>query len=264
MTIPDSLQTLGEFAFDNCLMLVPSTVDVSEDNNDDPTSEVVAHLRFQQLLSGNNFLNTDDFRRLLIPFISDDTLMATRAVSKPWLAVADEFISDGVESGAMMVHDWRVFSYEDVYAQNERRKLITRVIFLLNITKVGNYACMYAVNLVVVDIPEGVKRIGAAAFHHCKSLTTLSFPRTLTLIGEAAFRDCPSLENIDLRHTNLAKLSGLAFYNCSELKSITIPDSLQTIGGYAFKNCSKLVPSSINIHDNNAVIADLRSHQHPS
>ena len=52
-------------------------------------------------------------------------------------------------------------------ALEERRRLVTRVIFLLNITEVGIRACMLAINLVVVDIPEGVKSIRERAFSYC-------------------------------------------------------------------------------------------------
>ncbi|GMH67709.1 hypothetical protein TL16_g04750 [Triparma laevis f. inornata] len=115
-------------------------------------------LRCEVLLSGNNFLNTDDFRRLLVPLIPDDTLMKMRVVSKPWSRVADRFISDGVESGAIIVHDGNHIDWGVAEDREERSKLVTRVIFLLNITKVGRCACHSAVNLVVVDIPEGVER----------------------------------------------------------------------------------------------------------
>ncbi|GMH83755.1 hypothetical protein TL16_g09706 [Triparma laevis f. inornata] len=131
------------------------------------------------LLSGNNFLNTDDFCRLLVPFLPNDTLMTIRLASKPWSRVADAFIGDGVESGTMIVRSevdlqGRITEFE------ERHKLVTRVIFLLNITKVEDLACAYAINLVVVNIPKGVKSIGDGAFFHCRSLTTVSFPTTLT------------------------------------------------------------------------------------
>ncbi|GMH55190.1 hypothetical protein TL16_g01841 [Triparma laevis f. inornata] len=56
-------------------------------------------LRCEVLLSGNNFLNTDDFRRLLVRFLPNDALMAIRLASKPWSRVADAFIDEGVESG---------------------------------------------------------------------------------------------------------------------------------------------------------------------
>ena len=46
MTIPDSLQTFGYDVFYHCSKLVPSTIDVQDNiNEDDVTTEVVAFLR---------------------------------------------------------------------------------------------------------------------------------------------------------------------------------------------------------------------------
>ncbi|GMH50522.1 hypothetical protein TL16_g00797 [Triparma laevis f. inornata] len=150
--------------------------------------------------------------------------MTIRLASKPWSRVADDFIDDGVESGAMIVR-----GEEDIYLSGdfkewERSTLITWVIFLLDILKVGGRACFCAINLVVVDIPEGVVEISWTAFSGCSSLTTVYVPTTLTSIGK------------------------FAFGHCSELTSMTIPDSLQTLGKYVFQNCSKLVPSNIDVN----------------
>ncbi|GMH70273.1 hypothetical protein TrLO_g1623 [Triparma laevis f. longispina] len=147
------------------------------------------------LLSGNNFLNTDDFRRLIVPYLQGDTLMTIRLASKPWSRVADEFIGDGVESGTMIVRGEEDLLSDDLI---ERRKLVTRVVFLLNIMKVGECACCDAINFFVVDIPEGVESIGEHAFHSCRSLTAVYFPTTLTSIGEFAFDSCSCLDNVDL------------------------------------------------------------------
>ncbi|GMH47437.1 hypothetical protein TrLO_g2703 [Triparma laevis f. longispina] len=93
---------------------------------------------------------------------------------------------------------------------------------------VGEFACKWATNLVVVDIPEGLESIDTQAFAGCRSLTAVSFPRT----------------------------------SCEELKSMTIPDSLHTLGDYV--RCYNLVPSSNpSGWDNTAseIIAHLRSQQ---
>ncbi|GMI01923.1 hypothetical protein TrLO_g8130 [Triparma laevis f. longispina] len=97
---------------------------------------------------------TPNFRRHFVEFVLGDTLMTLRLATKGWKAAADAFIDEGVRSGAMIVHDGKDISYEA-----ERRELVTRAIIPLNITKVGDKACLYAIKLVVVDIPEGVERI---------------------------------------------------------------------------------------------------------
>ncbi|GMH53719.1 hypothetical protein TL16_g01511 [Triparma laevis f. inornata] len=276
MTIPDSLQTLHRNIFANCFKLVPSNI------NDADSDAVVAHLRsfmFYPTYIPNDFLNTDDFRKYFLRFVLDDTLMVLRLATKAWKRVADAFIDKGVKSGAIIVHSGEDHSWknwggdslspdlvEEKNVLEERRALAMRVVFCLNITKVGRVACMCAVNLVTVDIPYGVKSICGCAFVRCSSLTTVSFPTTLTSIGHSAFYDCSSLDNIDLLHTNLQELGLNAFEDCSELKSMTIPDSLQTLGYSVFWNCSKLVPSNINvtnqvINSTPEVVAHLRSLQ---
>ena len=168
----------------------------------------------------------------------------------------------GVASGAMLVHDGKDIGLI-TNVREERMKLVMRMIFLLNITKVGYCACVFAVNLVVVDLPEGVERIGVRAIRGCSSLTNVSFLTTLKVIGQSAFY---SLENVDLLHTNLQEIGDHAFWDCPELKSMKIPDSLRTIGDYIFYNCHKLVPSNIAVNDcsdetTSDVVAHLRSQQ---
>ncbi|GMH82635.1 hypothetical protein TL16_g09325 [Triparma laevis f. inornata] len=172
------------------------------------------------------FIHTVEFKRFFTPFLHYQKLTSIRVSNKEWTGVADALINEGVRNGELIVHDGNDICVTVARARTERRKLATRVIFLLNITKVVKRACKLAINLVVVDIPQGVESIGEAAFMGCPSLNTVSFPRTLSSIGEAAFTDCSSLENVDLLHTNLQELGQLAFNSCSDLKSMTIPDSL--------------------------------------
>ncbi|GMH87206.1 hypothetical protein TL16_g10782 [Triparma laevis f. inornata] len=140
----------------------------------------------------DQFMFTDDFKRLLVGLVQGDTLM-----TKAWKRVVDAFIDEGVKSGAMIVHGGADCVFEPEFgkdeegqkeyeewmrafgdSQRERRRLVMRVIFLLNITKVGENACTLAANLIVLDIPEGVQSISRHAFSYCYSLTTVSFPKT--------------------------------------------------------------------------------------
>ncbi|GMH91352.1 hypothetical protein TrVE_jg9258 [Triparma verrucosa] len=219
----------------------------------------VAQLELSSAFPKDDFLQTNEWRRLLIEFIPTSTLMTMRLLCKDWWRVADNFIDGMIESGAMIVYGGKDIWWKEALASEERHKLVLQVVFLLNITKVGNKACFRAVNLVVVDFPEGAESIGARAFSGCSSLTTVYFPTTLRFIGVGAFQVCSSLDNVDLLQTNLQEIGGWAFWGCSELKSMVVPDSLQTLGNYVFVSCPKLVSSDISLRDNNAVVAHLRS-----
>ncbi|GMI11925.1 hypothetical protein TrVE_jg12540 [Triparma verrucosa] len=216
-----------------------------------------------------SFFFTDDWRLgLFVENVPLDTLMTMRLLCKDWRRAVDKFMDGMIESGVMIVIGGNDIGWKEAFAQRERRGFLTQVVFLLNITKVGDRACKYASILVVVEIPEGVEYIGWGAFRDCSSLTTVSFPTTLKSIGRVAFNRCSSLDNVDLLHTQLQEICDSAFYDCSELKSMTIPESLQSVGRYVFNNCSKLVPAYIDTNDreNNTVatlgvIAHLRSLQ---
>ena len=128
-------------------------------------------------------------------------------------------------------------------ARKERMKQVKSLTFLLNIKKVGEHSCAHAVNLIVVQLPEGITHILKYAFGGCENLNDVRFPKLLTSIGLNSFSNCSNLGEVDLRKTNLQELGEGAFNGCSNLTSVFIPDSLQKLGGNVFYNCSKLVLS---------------------
>ena len=171
--------------------------------------------------------------------------------------------------GEIIVHGGNNISRDEAFsaARMESMAQVTKVVFLLNITTVGDRACMDASILVVVDIPEGITSIGKSSFNCCSSLKEIKFPKSLRSIGGASFCDCSGLEKVNLLHTNVHKLGESAFYNCTSLREMKIPDSLQTFNddyGGVFEDCSKLVPSNIYVNnpcDSEAVVAYLLSIQ---
>ena len=206
-------------------------------------------------------MHTDDFRRLFVGFAMVNTLVAMRWLDKKWHKVVEKKLTEFEDEpfGEIIVHGGNDISEEEAYARMGWMQQVTKVVFLLNITKVGDRACAGASNLVVVDIPEGITIIGDFSFLGCSSLKEIKFPKSLMSIVTQAFNNCSSLEEVDLLHTNVLELGGYSFQYCYSLGEMKVPDSLQTFGTYVFYKCSKLVPSDINIKDNNAVVAYLRS-----
>ncbi|GMH95964.1 hypothetical protein TrST_g6066 [Triparma strigata] len=115
------------------------------------------------LIGGDDFMATDDFRRLFVEFVMADTLVTMRWLDKKWHKVVEKKLTEFEDEpfGDMVVHGGNDISYEeaDFAARYEWMDQVTKVVFLLNITKVGEHACYYASNLVVVNIPEGITSI---------------------------------------------------------------------------------------------------------
>lgn len=139
--------------------------------------------------------------------------------------------------------------------------IITSVSFPQTLTKIGNYAFIYNMNLTgELSLPNGLKEIGNYAFAMTKLSGNLSLPQGLTRIGDSAFSSSPltgelvipnSLTTIEMNAFSSTAITSLtlgtgvttikerAFYGCAYLTGpLVIPDNVVTIEGYAFMTTS--------------------------
>ena len=93
-------------------------------------------------------------------------------------------------------------------------------------------------------IPDGVTRIGDAAFRGCRDLTSVMIPDNLANIGNAAFYDCVNLACVTFGNA-LTNIGESSFRNCNSLTDITIPDNVTSIDYWAFDGCSGLTNVTI-------------------
>ena len=84
-----------------------------------------------------------------------------------------------------------------------------------------------------VELSEGLKTVGPAAFAGCESLVSIVLPDSLVGIGGIAFTGCSSLENINLPE-GILSFGYEAFHSCTSLKSLVIPESANDFGTSAF------------------------------
>ena len=95
-------------------------------------------------------------------------------------------------------------------------------------------------------IPDSVTSIGAYAFRHCRSLTSITIPDSVTSIGDQAFEYCSSLTSVVIGD-GVTSIGNHAFLVCSSLTSVVIGDGVTSIGEGAFSYCSRL--TSITFKD---------------
>ena len=92
----------------------------------------------------------------------------------------------------------------------------------------------------VVNVPEGVVKIGNGAFQKMENVKRIVLPASLRSIDYHAFYDCDRLEEIVFSpDTELDEIGEAAFEDCEALEKITLPP-VGTIGTEAFLDCSKL------------------------
>ena len=91
-----------------------------------------------------------------------------------------------------------------------------------------------------VVLSDGLKSIGAQAFHGCTALESVAIPALVNEIEEFAFYGCTNLKEVTFAvGSELATIEESAFSHCG-IEAISLPESLRTIDDYAFNNCDGL------------------------
>ena len=99
-----------------------------------------------------------------------------------------------------------------------------------------------------IILPDGLITIGDSAFSGCKNLTSIVIPASVTILGDYAFSGCKNLTSVTIGN-GVTSLGDGVFEGCKSLTSITIPASVTNISLYAFPFCSGL--KNINVAKGN-------------
>ncbi len=87
---------------------------------------------------------------------------------------------------------------------------LTSVTIPNSVTSIGSYAFSDCRSLSSVNIPNSVTSIGSDAFRRCSSLTSVTIPNSVTSIGSGAFQYCISLTSVTIPNS-VTSIGNLAF-----------------------------------------------------
>ena len=92
--------------------------------------------------------------------------------------------------------------------------------------------------LTTINIGENVNIISPYLFYGCMGLTSVILPNSVITIDMGAFSDCSGLTSVTIGNS-VTTIGGYAFSGCNGLTgTLTIPNSVTTIGNHAFDSCS--------------------------
>ena len=236
ITIPDSVTSISDYAFNDCTSLTSVTIPDSVTSIDDWTFSSCTSLTSIEVSGNNkNYSSADG-----VLFNKDKSELITYPAGK----TDSEYV---IPNSVISIGD----------SAFENCTSLTSVTIPDSVTSIGRYTFENCTSLTSVTIPNSVTSIGDYAFYNCTSLTSVTIPDSVTSIGSGAFSNCTSLTSIEVSGNNKSYSSadGVLF-NKDKTELITypagktdseyvIPNSVTSIGYSAFENCTSLTSVTI-------------------
>ncbi len=235
LVIPDSVTSIGDYAFYNCSSLTSVTIPDSVTSIGEYAFNGCRNLT--SVTIGNGVTSIGDGAFSGCSSLTSVTIgNGVTSIGGGAFGWCSSLMSVTIPDSVTSIGSW---------AFSECSSL-TSVTIGNSVTSIGDFAFLKCSSLTNVTIPDSVTSIGGDAFNGCSSLTSVTIPDSVTSIGSGAFHGCSSLTSVMIGNS-VTSIGGSAFYNCSRLTSVTIPDSVTSIGSGAFHGCSSL--TSVTIPD---------------
>ncbi len=180
--IPDSVTTIGDYAFGFCTSLTSVTIPGSVTSIGDYAFYFCTSLTSITIPGSVTSIGK-------YAFANCNTLTSVTMLEGVTNIGEDAFYD--CPSLTNVIIPSSVISIED-FAFNSCSSL-TSVNIPDSVTNIGAFAFAGCDSLTSVTIGNGVTNIGERAFYTCTSLTSITIPDSVTSIGECAFDDCANL-----------------------------------------------------------------------
>ncbi len=225
--LPDSVQKIGQFAFNECRSLV--YVDFGG-------TKLIEEYAFLSCVSLISLEISDEVSEISLgAFMQCDSV---KYMSLP-------FIGGSIEENQYIGY---IFGAEN-RAWNGSFVPLSLSYVNIRCESVPDMSFEGCYNLIEVTFDNGVKSIGERAFSDCKSMQSVIFADSVESIAANAFSNCYTLEKIEFSSTCALKSIGMqAFMNCNSLEIVSLPEGISELPAGIFLGCENLKSfSGVNI-----------------
>ena len=264
LTIPASVTSIGNYAFEYCYRLVEvynlSSLDITIGSEDNGMIGFYAKVIHTSLEEKSNIVESNG----VVYYVSGDEKIAVTPVDMNATTVT-------LDSDCTIIWNYAFF----------RCSSLTLINIPASVTSINQYAFCNCLKLETVTFEDGsqLTSIGESAFEGCYHLIEVYNLSSLSIIAgsidngyvgyyakfihksldvEASFVESNgvvyynyngekiAVRPVDMNATSVTldsdctSINQYAFYWCENLTSITIPANVTSIGNYAFNGCSKL------------------------
>ena len=277
VVIPDSVTTIGEYAFCYCMGL--TSVEIPDSVTTIGEGAFGGCIGLTSITIGEYVTAIGEYAFVacykLVEIYNKSNLNLTAGSEEyGWVGLyAKNIYTEENESKLSHTDDGYIFYYNGSdgylmsYCGDETELTLPDSFTAYDGTTVSPYGIyQYAFSIYVfpnydltsVDIPDSVTEIGNSAFAYCTSLTSVTIGDSVTTIECYAFSGCDNLQQInwDAVAVNDFDYYDDVFYNSGTANGMTVTfgDRVQRIPSHAFDNCASL--TSVTIGDSVTTIGD--------
>ena len=254
LVIPNSVTSIGNYAFYNCTGLTSVTIgnsvtSIGGDAFDGTNIKKTIWLTntppsgYTNASGAVNYVSNDQYgslyNRIIYPFLSSI------------------FEVDGVKYVPVSPSERTCDAIDCVYDNSAADTKISSTVSYKGVTmsvqKVQPYVC-YGNTFIENLTCDNDGAIAEYAFYGCKNMKTVAFGNKITAIGNYAFQSCSSLQSLVIPNF-VTELGTYSFSDCTSLANVTIGNQVNNIGSYSFSGCINLpkisIPKSVTTINNN-------------
>lgn len=125
------------------------------------------------------------------------------------------------------------------------------------VTKIGNAAFLNCPDLQMVRVPESVTTVGGSAFERCVKMVESDL-HSVAELGPSVFKGCTALTKAVL-YERLQKIPDETFMGCAALTDFAIPAAVRWVGVRSFQNCAALPLDDVTLWPKNLATIDTRA-----
>ncbi|MBQ7115656.1 MAG: leucine-rich repeat protein [Clostridia bacterium] len=273
--LPDSVETIGNYAFSNCKSLTSINIPDGVTYIGNNAFYNCSKLSSLSIPEGVTYIGNSAFRycsginSLEIPqgisAIGNWTFAECSNLTSIKLPDGLTEIGEGAFLGCTSVSEiyvpaslkkWGYRSFEKCQSIKEVNitdlKAWCESTFIYNTSNpLNNGAKLYLNGSEIKDlvVPDTATKINSYVFYKCSSFESVKIGKNVKSIGDYSFLGCTNIVTIEIPE-EVSSIGRQAFENCEKLESVYLSENVESIGEAAFRGCLNLMAYTV-AEDNN-------------